>query len=109
MSTSRLYRSLTVPQILKNNYGTQHTIDYALSVYEEIAYWTAFFIESDKINVLHAKRLGKITSLDLDVLLKISGKDKDMEINRRKHKAKEKEKEEIQEEEAIVRSLLMEN
>ncbi len=59
--------------------------------------------------MLHVQRFKKLTALDLDVLLRLVKKDKEFEIARRKRKLQEKEKEEIQAEEAIVRSLLMEN
>jgi hypothetical protein len=108
MSTSRLYRNLTPYQTLISDNGIHHTIDYALFVYEEVAYWISFFVESEKINVLHVKRFKQLTALDMDILFKLSQKDKEMELNRRRQKMKEKEKEEIQAEEAIVRSLLME-
>ncbi len=59
--------------------------------------------------MLHVQRFKKLTALDLDVLLRLVKKDKELEIARRKRKLQEKEKEEIQAEEAVVRSLLMEN
>lgn len=51
----------------------------------------------------------RVNSLELDVLFSILSQDKRLELNRKKQKAAEKEKEEIQAEEAVVRSLLMEN
>jgi hypothetical protein len=108
MTTSRQYRTLTNYQTLISSYGIHHTINYALYIYEEVAYWISYFIETEKINILHVKRFKQITSLDLDILLKLSKKDKELQIHRKKRKLAEKEKEEIQAEEAIVRSLLME-
>ncbi len=51
----------------------------------------------------------RANALELDVLFSILSQDKQMELNRRKQKIAQKEKEEIQAEEAVVRSLLMEN
>lgn len=108
MNTSRRYRTLTPYQTLISSNGIHHTVQFALHIYEEVAYWLSFFVESEKINILHVKRFKQVTSLDIDILLKLAKKDKELEINRRKRKLEQKEKEEIQEEEAIVRSLLME-
>jgi uncharacterized metal-binding protein len=107
--TSRQYRTLTPYQTLISHRGIHHTIEFATYIHDELAYWISFFVESEKINVLHVQRFKKLTALDLDVLLRLVKKDKEFEIARRKRKLQEKEKEEIQAEEAIVRSLLMEN
>jgi hypothetical protein len=64
---------------------------------------------SDKINLLHIKPMMRANALELDVLFAVLSQDKQMEMARRKQKIEQKEKEEIQAEEAIVRSLLMEN
>lgn len=48
------------------------------------------------------------TALDFDILFRVLTKDKLGEISRKREEIAKKEKEEIQAEEAIVRSLLME-
>lgn len=80
-----------------------------MTVFEETAYWISFLIPTDKITILHVKQMKKVTSLDLDVLFHILNKDKQGELVRRKKAVEQKEKEEIQAEEAIVRSILMES
>lgn len=80
-----------------------------MTVFEETAYWISFLIPTDKITILHVKQMKKVTSLDLDVLFHILNKDKQGELVRRKKALEQKEKEEIQAEEAIVRSILMES
>jgi hypothetical protein len=95
--------------MLSNTAGIHLTVEYAKYVYTETAYWIAFNMPSDKINLLHIKTLMRVNSLELDVLFSILSQDKRLELNRKKQKAAEKEKEEIQAEEAVVRSLLMEN
>ena len=108
MTTSRQYKNLTTYRTLISSNGIHHTVNYALYIYEEVAYWISYFVETEKLNILHVKRFKQITSLDLDILLKLSKKDKEQQIQRKKRKLAEKEREEIQAEEAIVRSLLME-
>lgn len=78
-------------------------------IFEEAAYWISFLVPSDKITILHINQIKRITSLDLDVLFHVLNKDKQGELVRRKKAVEQKEKEEIQAEEAIVRSILMEN
>lgn len=77
-------------------------------VLDEVAYWTSYLVPSDKINLLHVKSMRNATSLDFDILFRVLTKDKLGEISRRKEEIAKKEKEEIQAEEAIVRSLLLE-
>jgi hypothetical protein len=75
---------------------------------DETAHWASYLVPTEKINLLHVKALSRVTSTDFDVLFRVLTKDKNGEILRRKQEIAQKEKEEIQEEEAIVKSLLME-
>jgi hypothetical protein len=52
------------------------------------------------------KTLGRITGVEIDMLLRIKKFDYESQTRRRKSSLERKEKEEIQAEEAIVRSLL---
>lgn len=108
MSTSRHYRSLETYQSLSSYVGIHHVIEIANIILEEAAHWSAFLVPSDKINLLHIKAIKNATTLDFDILFRVLTKDKLGEISRRKEEIAQKEKEEIQAEEAIVRSLLME-
>ena len=108
MSTSRHYRNLETYQSLSSYVGIHHVISFSLMVLEETAHWASFSMPSDKINLLHVKSLRNATALDFDILFRVLIKDKLGEISRRKEEIAQKEKEEIQAEEAIVRSLLME-
>jgi len=94
---------------LKNRNGLHLTIAYAKYIFEEVCTWIAFFTEDDKVNTLHAKRLGKITSLDLDVLLSTTAQINQYKINRKKRELEQQEQKELQEEEMLVKSLLTEN
>ena len=108
MNTSRHYRNLTTYQSLSDYVGVHHTIEIANLIIEETAHWCSFLIPSDKINLLHIKAIKNATPLDFDVLFRVLVRDKVGDIARRKKEIAEKEKEEIQAEEAIVKSLLME-
>jgi hypothetical protein len=57
---------------------------------------------------LHIKTIKNATALDFDILFRVLVREKIGDISRRKKEIEQKEKEEIQAEEAIVRSLLME-
>ena len=109
MTTSRHYKNSKQYQSLSSYAGIHHLIAAATVIFEDTAYWISYLVPSDKITILHIKQLKQTTSLDLDVLFHILNKDKQGELTRRKKSIQEKEKEEIQAEEAIVRSILMEN
>jgi Ulp1 family protease len=108
MSTSRHYRTLETYLSLSDYVGIHHTIEIANIVLEETAHWCSFLIPTDKLNLLHVKSMRNATALDFDILFRVLTKDKLGDIARRKEEIAQKEKEEIQAEEAIVRSLLME-
>jgi hypothetical protein len=108
MNTSRHYRNLETYQSLSDYFGLHHTINIANIVLEETAHWCSFLIPSDKINLLHIKTIKNATALDFDILFRVLVREKIGDISRRKKEIEQKEKEEIQAEEAIVRSLLME-
>lgn len=108
MSTSRHYRSLETYQSLSNYVGVHHLIELANIIINETAHWSSFLVPSEKINLLHVKAIRNATALDFDILFRVLTKDKLGDISRRKEEIAQKEKEEIQVEEAIVRSLLME-
>jgi hypothetical protein len=74
-------------------------------VYEETAQWVFSFTPSDKLNILHIKRIRNISVVDIGILLKLRTIDKNAEIARKRKKLAEKEKQEILEEEAVVRML----
>lgn len=95
--------------MLKNKDGLHLTVAYARYIFDEVCTWIAFFTEDDKVNTLHAKRLGKITALDLDVLLAVTTRINQYNINRKKRELEQQEQKEIQEEEMLVKSLLTEN
>lgn len=59
--------------------------------------------------MLHVGALKRATSLDFDILLRLSDEDIKSQIKKRRKKIEEKERQEIQEEEAVVRSLMLEN
>lgn len=96
-------------QTLSDYNGIHLTIKLAEVIHEETAYWVYFFTPSDKINMLHVNTFKRASSLDFDVLLRLTNEDVKAQIKKRKKKIEEKERQEIQEEEAIVRSLMLEN
>ena len=108
MNMSRHYRNLETYQSLSDYVGIHHTINIANVVLDETAHWCSFLIPSDKLSLLHVKSMKNATSLDFDILFRVLIRDKLGDIARRKEEIAQKEKEEIQAEEAIVRSLLME-
>jgi len=67
-----------------------------------------FFTEDDKVNTLHAKRIGKLNTLDIDVLLSVTTRVNQYNTNRKKRELEQQEQKEIQEEEMLVQSLLTE-
>lgn len=74
-------------------------------VYEETAQWVYSFLPSDKINILHIKRIRDISVVDISLLLKLRTLDVNAEIARKRKKIAEKEKQEILEEEAVIRMI----
>jgi hypothetical protein len=108
MNTSRHYKNSRTYLSLSDFVGIHHTIELAKIVLDETAHWTSYLIPTDKLNLLHIKSMRNATSLDYDILFRVLTKDKVGEVLRRKQEIAQKEKEEIQAEEAIVRSLLME-
>jgi hypothetical protein len=102
-STSRHYKSQAIYLPTSSYNGIHHTITKAQLIYEETAQWVYSFIPSDKINILHIKRIRDISVVDIGILLKLRTIDKHSEIARKRRKLAEKEKQEILEEEAVVR------
>jgi hypothetical protein len=106
MNTSRHYRNLTTPRQLSKNEGLGVVVLRASIAREELLTWISSLTPEDKINLLHVRTLGKITGVEIDMLLRIKKFDYESQTRRRKSSLERKEKEEIQAEEAIVRSLL---
>jgi hypothetical protein len=95
--------------MLKKTNGLHLTIEYASYVFDEVCRWIAFFTEDEKVNTLHAQRLGKLSALDVDVLLAITTRINQYKTNRKKQALEQQEQKELQEEEMLVKSLLTEN
>jgi len=108
MNTSRHYKNLRIYPSLSDYVGIHHTVALADMILDEAAHWASYLIPTDKINMLHVKSISRATSLEFDVLFRVLTKDKSGEVLRKKQEIVQKEKEEIQAEEAIVKSLLME-
>jgi hypothetical protein len=73
---------------------------------EELLTWISSLTPEERLNLLHIKSLGRITGLEIDMLLRLKTFDYESQTRRRKSALEQREKEELQAEEAIVRSLL---
>jgi hypothetical protein len=106
MSTSRHYKNLTKPLQLSKYEGVVTILLRAKIAREELLTWISALTPEERLNLLHIKSLGKMTGLEISMLLRLRKYDYETQTRRRKNALELKEKEDIQAEEAIVRSLL---
>lgn len=106
MSTSRHYRNLTKHRQPSKYEGIGTIIIRANVAREELLTWISSLTPEERLNLLHIKALGRITGVEIDMLLRLKAYDYQSQTRRKKNALERKEKEELQAEEAIVRSLL---
>lgn len=106
MTTSRHYKNLTIPRQLSKQEGVGIVLLRAKLAREELLTWISALTPEERLNLLHIKSLGRLTGLQIDMLLRLKRFDYESQTRRRKNALEKKEREELQAEEAIVRSLL---
>jgi hypothetical protein len=109
MNTSRHYKNLTIPRQSSKYEGIAIILLRAKLAREELLTWISSLTPEERLNLLHIRSLGKMTGLEVDMLLRLKAYDYKSQVRRKKSELERKEKEEIQAEEAIVRSLLAGN
>jgi hypothetical protein len=106
MSTSRHYKRLMKHRQLSKYEGIASILTKAAIAQEELVTWISTLTPEERQNLLHIKTLGKMTGIEISMLLRVRSYEYETQTRRRKNAIAKKEKEELQAEEAIVRSLM---